>query len=42
MMQKPEQMELYPPELGNAVSYIIYFAQTDGLVELVLYRQPLI
>ncbi|CAM3657502.1 Aminoglycoside 6-adenylyltransferase [Marinicrinis lubricantis] len=29
MMQKPEDMELFPPELGNGFSYIILFE--DGL-----------
>ncbi|TYP74655.1 aminoglycoside 6-adenylyltransferase [Paenibacillus methanolicus] len=56
MMQKPEDMELFPPELGNWFSYLIlfedgvkldltlipigetddYFAQSDGLVEVLL------
>ncbi|MFB9328826.1 aminoglycoside 6-adenylyltransferase [Paenibacillus aurantiacus] len=56
MMQKPEAMELFPPELGNWFSYLIlfkdgvkldltlipigetddYFAQSDGLVEVLL------
>ncbi|GAA3413303.1 aminoglycoside 6-adenylyltransferase [Paenibacillus hodogayensis] len=62
MMQKPEDMELFPPELGNWFSYIIlfedgnkvdltlipieevddYFANSDGLVEVLLDKDTLI
>jgi aminoglycoside 6-adenylyltransferase len=62
MMQKPEDMELFPSELGNWFSYLIlfedgnkldltlipinelenYFAQSDGLVEVLLDKDSLI
>lgn len=62
MMQKPEDMELFPSELGNWFSYIIifedgnkldltlipvgevedYFAQSDGLVEVLLDKDSLV
>ncbi|WP_430110329.1 aminoglycoside 6-adenylyltransferase [Paenibacillus sp. B1-33] len=62
MMQKPEDMVLFPPELGNWFSYIIlfedgnkldltliplneveaYFADSDGLVEVLLDKDSLI
>lgn len=62
MMQKPEDMELFPPELGNWFSYIIlfedgnkldltliplneveaYFADSDGLVEVLLDKDTLV
>lgn len=62
MMQKPEDMELFPPELGNWFSYIIlfgdgnkldltlipineaedYFANSDGLVEVLLDKDALV
>ncbi|WP_028596644.1 aminoglycoside 6-adenylyltransferase [Paenibacillus assamensis] len=62
MMQKPEAMELFPPELGNWFSYIMifedgtkmdltliplheyadYFANSDGLVEVLLDKDNLI
>ncbi|MFH5182080.1 aminoglycoside 6-adenylyltransferase [Paenibacillus sp. TAB 01] len=62
MMQKPEAMELFPPELGNWFSYIIlfedgnkldltlipmdevqsYFAQSDGLVKVLLDKDTLV
>ncbi|NOU85322.1 aminoglycoside 6-adenylyltransferase [Paenibacillus sp. LMG 31460] len=62
MMQKPEDMELFPSELGNWFSYIIlfedgnkldltlipidevgdYFANSDGLVEVLLDKDTLI
>ncbi|MBM7839739.1 aminoglycoside 6-adenylyltransferase [Alkalihalobacillus xiaoxiensis] len=36
MMQKPEAMELYPAEIGNGFSYLIYF--DDGIkMDLTLY-----
>ncbi|MBD5071358.1 aminoglycoside 6-adenylyltransferase AadK, partial [Xanthomonas citri pv. citri] len=31
MMQKPEDMELFPPELGNWFSYIILFEDGNKL-----------
>jgi aminoglycoside 6-adenylyltransferase len=62
MMQKPEDMELFPPALGNWFSYLIlfedgnkldltlipvneaedYFAQSDGLVEVLLDKDSLV
>ncbi|MFD2118029.1 aminoglycoside 6-adenylyltransferase [Paenibacillus yanchengensis] len=62
MMQKPEDMELFLPELGNWFSYLIifadgvkldltlipldevdrYFAESDGLVEVLLDKDNLI
>ncbi|MGG1661112.1 aminoglycoside 6-adenylyltransferase [Brevibacillus sp. NRS-1366] len=62
IMQKPEDMELFPSELGNWFSYIIlfedgnkldltlipvnevedYFANSDGLVEVLLDKDTLI
>ncbi|GED56102.1 aminoglycoside adenylyltransferase [Brevibacillus formosus] len=62
MMQKPEDMELFPPELGNWFSYLMlfedgnkvdltlipidetaqYFADSDGLVEVLLDKDELI
>ncbi|MFD3260178.1 aminoglycoside 6-adenylyltransferase [Paenibacillus lentus] len=62
MMQKPEDMELFPPELGNWFSYLIlfedgnkldltlipiqevedYFANSDGLIEVLLDKDALI
>jgi len=62
MMQKPEDMELFPPELGNWFSYLIlfedgnkldltlipmneveaYFADSDGLVEVLLDKDTLV
>ncbi|MBU5441091.1 aminoglycoside 6-adenylyltransferase [Paenibacillus sp. MSJ-34] len=62
MMQKPEDMELFPAELGNWFSYIIlfedgnkldltlipvneaedYFANSDGLVEVLLDKDALV
>lgn len=62
MVQKPEDMELFPPELGNWFSYLIlfedgnkldltlipmnevddYFANSDGLVEVLLDKDDLI
>jgi len=62
MMQKPEDMELFPSELGNSFSYLIlfedgnkldltlipmnevddYFANSDGLVEVLLDKDRLI
>ncbi|MFG0215105.1 aminoglycoside 6-adenylyltransferase, partial [Brevibacillus porteri] len=62
MMQKPEDMELFPSELGNWFSYLMlfedgnkvdltlipidetepYFADSDGLVEVLLDKDELI
>ncbi|RIX51549.1 aminoglycoside 6-adenylyltransferase [Paenibacillus nanensis] len=62
ILQKPEDMELFPAELGNWFSYLIlfedgnkidltlipieeiddYFAQSDGLVEVLLDKDELI
>lgn len=62
IMQKPEDMELFPAELGNWFSYIIlfedgnkldltlipaneaedYFANSDGLVEVLLDKDALV
>lgn len=62
MMQKPEDMELFPPELGNWFSYLMlfedgnkvdltlipveerenYFAQSDGLVQVLLDKDALL
>lgn len=62
MMQKPEDMELFPSELGNWFSYLMlfedgnkvdltlipideteqYFADSDGLVEILLDKDELI
>lgn len=62
IMQKPEDMELFPAELGNWFSYLMlfedgnkidltlipveeiddYFAQSDGLVEILLDKDELI
>ncbi|SUA97393.1 aminoglycoside 6-adenylyltransferase [Paenibacillus thiaminolyticus] len=42
MMQKPEDMELFPSELGNWFSYIIHFLQENSMIAAMSsgWRQP--